>query len=242
MLVGHMKEIVRHPVKSFRGESVQKTKLLEYGVYGDRSHALLDETRPGKFLTITQFPKMAQYKARFVGTESMEGYPEVEITTPDGKVGTWGDEDLLREIENESKRKISLIEYLPSHVPVGAIELEPIQLVTDASLYELQRIWGKGHLDFRRFRPNFLISLKDKTPFIEETWFGKRLKIGRHVEIELQRHCERCMIITVDPDDAKRDPSLLKVVAKSRNNHFGVYASVIRTGDIGVGDEVVLLD
>lgn len=242
MLVGHIKEIVRHPVKSFRGESVQKTKVMDYGVYGDRSHALLDETRPGKFLTITQYPKMVQYQARFVGEESMEAYPKVEISTPEGKVVEWGDADLMRDMEIETKRKISLIEYLPTHVPLGAIEEEHIQLVTDASLNELQTIWGKSNLDYRRFRPNFLISLEDPIPFIEETWFGKRLKIGQNVEIELKGHCERCMIITVDPDNGNRDPSLQKTVLQNRDNHFGVYASVIRTGEIGVGDEVVLLD
>ncbi|RAK18696.1 hypothetical protein B0I26_109117 [Anoxybacillus vitaminiphilus] len=241
MLIGHIKEIVRHPVKSFHGESVQKTKVMEYGLYGDRSHAFLDETRPGKFLTITQFPEMVRYKARFVGEELMEEYPRVEITTPEGKVIDWGDEDLIREIENKSKRKVSLVKYTPSYVPLGAIEEEHIQLVTDASLLKLKEIWGK-EINYQRFRPNLLISLKQKVPFIEEKWFGRRIKIGREVEIQLKRHCERCMIITVNPDNAERDSSLLKTLMQQRNNHFGVYASVIKTGEIHVGDEVFLLE
>ncbi len=63
MLIGHIKEIVRHPVKSFRGESVQQTKIMEYGLYGDRSHAYIDETKDGDFLTITQFQEMVRYGA-----------------------------------------------------------------------------------------------------------------------------------------------------------------------------------
>ncbi|WP_408010045.1 MOSC domain-containing protein [Pseudalkalibacillus sp. A8] len=242
MFIGHIKEIVRHPVKSFHGESVQKTKIMEYGLYGDRSHAFLDETRQGKFLTITQFPEMVRYKARFVGKELMEEYPKVEIMTPEGKVVDLGDEDLTKEIENKSKRNISLVKYTPSHVPLGAIEEEHIQLVTDASLDKLKEIWGKTEVNYRRFRPNLLISLKEKIPFIEEKWFGRRMKIGREVEIQLKRHCERCMIITVNPDNAERDSTLLKKVVKERNNHFGVYTSVIKTGKIHVGDEVLLLD
>lgn len=70
MLVGHIKELVRHPVKSFFGESVQETQIMDYGLYGDRSHAFLDETRKNKFLTITQFPEMVRYKARFSGKGS----------------------------------------------------------------------------------------------------------------------------------------------------------------------------
>ncbi|UOE56104.1 MOSC domain-containing protein [Bacillus sp. CMF12] len=240
MLIGHIKEIVRHPVKSFYGESVQKTRVMDYGLYGDRSHTFLDKTRPGKFLTITQFPEMVRYKARFVGEELMEEYPKIEIMTPEGKILDWGNEELTKEIENKSKRKISLITYSPSNVPLGAIEEEHIQLVTDASLQELKQILGKTEIDYRRFRPNLLISLKDKIPFIEEKWFGRRIRIGNEVELELKRHCERCMIITVNPDSAERDSTLLKTVAKERNNYFGVYATVIRTGEINVGDEVLL--
>jgi len=241
MLIGSIKEIVRHPIKSFYGDSVKKTNVMEYGLYGDRSHAFLDETKPGKYLTITQFPNMARYKAKFSGEESMNEYPEIEITTPEGKVVKWGNEELTKQLEAESKRKISLVNYSPADVPKGAIEEEHIQLVTDASLNQLQKIWGHN-LNHRRFRPNLLISLIDQIPFVEEQWFGKTLKIGKQVELRLNRHCERCMIITVDPDHAKGDPSLQKVVLNERNNHFGVYASVVQTGEIHVGDEVLLLD
>ena len=95
MLIGHIKEIIRHPIKSFDGEFVQKSKIMEYGLYGDRSHAYLDETRKGNFLTITQFPEMVRYKARFVGEESMEEYPKVEVMTPEGKVFDWEDVELI---------------------------------------------------------------------------------------------------------------------------------------------------
>lgn len=242
MLIGKIKEIMRHPVKSFCGENVQQTRIMEYGLYGDRSHAFLDETRQGKFLTITQFPEMVRYKARFVGEESIEEYPKVEIVTPEGKVFSWENQELFKEIEHKSKRKISPITYSPSHVPLGAIEEEHIQLVTDASLNKLKEMWGSFAVDHRRFRPNLLIDLQEKIPFIEETWFGRRIKIGSEVEIQLKRHCERCMIITVNPDNAEKDSTLLKTVVKERNNHFGVYASVIKTGKIHVGDEVLLLN
>jgi hypothetical protein len=59
---------------------------MDYGLYGDRSHAFLDETRPGKFLTITQLPEMVRYKARFIGEYLIEKYPKVEIMTPEGNI------------------------------------------------------------------------------------------------------------------------------------------------------------
>ncbi|WP_281244553.1 MOSC domain-containing protein [Thermoflavimicrobium dichotomicum] len=232
--------MMRYPVKSFQGDSVQRTKVMEYGLYGDRSHAFLDETRPGKFLTITQCPEMVKYKARFLGEELLEHYPPLEITTPDGKVYFWEDAELQHRIEQMSNRKVSLVKYPPTHVPFGAIEEEHVQFVTDASLEKMQELWGKMS-DARRFRPNFLFTLYEKIPFIEDNWLGKILKIGE-VELEVKRHCERCMIITVDPEDASRDSTLLKTVVKERNNYFGVYATVIKPGEVEVGQQVFLIE
>ena len=101
-------------------------------------------------------------------------------------------------------------------------------------------VWGKDEADLRRFRPNLFISLKDKEPFVEEGWIGRRIKIGTEVELEFVGHCVRCMIITVNPDNAKLNSSLHKTLIKENNNHFGIYASVIKTGNIQVGDEVHL--
>lgn len=153
----------------------------------------------------------------------------------------WGDPALLSELEEKSKRKVSFLSYTPENVPLGAIEEEHIQLVTDASLDKLHELWGES-VDQRRFRPNLVLSLKDKIPFIEESWFGKQIKIGSEVVLRLNRHCERCMIITVDPDSSEKAPSLLKTVYKERKNNFGIYASVIKTGKIHVGDEIYLVD
>jgi uncharacterized protein len=241
VIIGHIKEIVRHPIKSFRGESVPTSKIMEYGLYGDRSHAYLDDTKED-FLTITQFQEMVRYQARFVGEESMEDYPKVEVTTPEGRVFDWEDQELIKEMENKSNRKISTTEYTPSHVPIGPIAVEHVLLATDASLEKFQELWGKDEVDLRRFRPNLFISLKDKKPFIEEEWIGRRIRIGNEVEMQFVGHCQRCLIITVNPDNAERDPSLHKTLIKENNNHFGVYASVIKTGGIYVDDEVHLLD
>ncbi|MCM3708778.1 MULTISPECIES: MOSC domain-containing protein [Cytobacillus] len=241
MLIGRIKEIVRYPVKSFHGESVDKTNVMSYGLYGDRSHAYLDESRPGKYFTITQFPEMVRYKAEFIGEENRNRYPPVRITAPDGKQVPWDDKQLIKEIEEHSSAEITPVQYSPIHVPEGAIEEENILVVTDASLKKMKQLWGKGELDFQRFRPNLVLSLVKDEPFMEDQWFGKTLKIG-NVELIVKRHCERCMIITVDPESGERDPGLHQKVISERNNHFGVYAAVLKTGEIAAGDEVYLFE
>ncbi|AMA73366.1 MULTISPECIES: MOSC domain-containing protein [Aneurinibacillus] len=238
MLIGEIKEIIRHPVKSFRGESVRKTTIQPYGLYGDRSHAFLDGTRPGQFLTATQLPAMIGYQAEFIGQESLEKFPQVKITSPSGKTYFWGDEALTKELEEKSGRSISTIQYSPDHIPLGAIEEENVLLATDASLAKLEELWG-DKVDHRRFRPNILIAMYENIPFAEDHWFGKRMMMGE-AELEIKRHCERCMMITINPDTCAFDPSLLKTVVRERNNYFGVYASVIKTGEIKVGDKIYL--
>ncbi|MFD1020736.1 MOSC domain-containing protein [Thalassobacillus hwangdonensis] len=241
MKVGVLNEITRHPVKSMTGEVVTSTHVMPYGLYGDRSHAIKDLSRTDKYLTITQFQKLAKYRAEFTGDESMEKYPPVKVTTPSGEKVMWEGQAWLKEIETQSKRSLSKVQYEPRHVPLGAIEEEHVLIVTDASIEKLKDIWGQ-EADHRRFRPNLLISLEKKEPFIEDAWFGKTLRIGDEVELQVLRHCERCMIITVDPENAERDPELLKKIVERRNNHFGVYAKVLKTGKIHAGDEVDLVD
>ncbi|WP_347551969.1 MOSC N-terminal beta barrel domain-containing protein [Pseudalkalibacillus hwajinpoensis] len=238
-LVGVTKEITRHPVKSMTGEKVNQTQVMKYGLYGDRSHALLEES--GSFLTITQFAQLVQYRASFSGVESLEAYPEPVIVTPAGQTYRWLDYDWLNEIEKKLLKQLTRKSYRPEHVPIGPIEDEHLLIVTDASLQSLSTSWGK-HASARRFRPNLEISLLDKTPFIESEWKGKYLRIGEEVIIEVVKPCERCMIVTVDPENGTRQPDLLKKLVKEYRNEFGMYARVIRTGKINTGDGVYLIE
>ncbi|WP_353507081.1 MULTISPECIES: MOSC domain-containing protein [unclassified Bacillus (in: firmicutes)] len=225
-------------MKSFRGENVQQTYIASYGLYGDRSHAFLDETRPEKYLTATQFHEMIGYTASFMGEEFLDTYLPIKIVSPEGKIYKWGDQELLTELEEKSGRRIKGIQYLPRQVPLGAIEEEHVLIVTDTSLQEMSALWGQ-EVNHRRFRPNLIFSLYENIPFAEDTWFGKCIRIGE-VELEIVRHCERCMIITIDPSTLTLDKTLLKTVVQKRNNHFGVYASVIKPGKVNVGDSIRL--
>jgi uncharacterized protein len=242
METGTIQQLIRYPVKSFGGECVMSTRVMNYGLYGDRSHVFLDESREGKFLTITQYKQMALYKAAFTGAEKDEEFPEVTIVTPSGNRMNWGGEELKKEIEKGSSTHVAFKKYEPELVPAGAIEEEHILLITDASLSRLEEIWGKKKLDAMRFRPNIILSLKNKIPFAEEGWTGKKLQIGPEVELFIKRPCERCMIINVDPEDGLLSPSLLKTVVNNRENVFGMYCTVLKKGTIKTGDKTILKD
>ncbi|WP_258832680.1 MULTISPECIES: MOSC domain-containing protein [Peribacillus] len=237
--IGHINSIIRYPVKSFQGESVTKTKIKNYGLYGDRSHVFIDESRVKQFFMATYNINLLSYKAMFEGEENDTQFPKVRIITPNGREFYWHEDECLKEFRKlTGQAHLYQKEYIPEHVPLGAIEEEHILIVNEASLKELQKRLGKP-IDSRRFRPNILISLEDETPFIEDNWFGKRMKIG-DVELEIKRHCERCMIINIEPDTLESDKSILKTIVKDRNNYFGVYATVIKTGEVTVGDKIFI--
>ncbi|WP_404293453.1 MOSC domain-containing protein [Cytobacillus kochii] len=238
--IGVLSSLLRYPVKSFGGENVESTRVLPYGVYGDRSHVIIDRSRQGKYLTITQYQEMAAYQATFVSEEKEDTYPELQIHTANGERYGWNDERWRQDLRLKSGRDLSFHSFTPSYVPIGAIEEAPLLLVTHSSLQYLSKQLGKSEIDPKRFRPNFIIHTDYDRPFSEHDWISNQMKIGEEVVIEITKPCERCMIITVDPKNGKRTPAIHKEIIRTNHNHFGVYAKVIQTGKVKLGDEIWL--
>jgi uncharacterized protein YcbX len=236
LIVGEIIEIIRYPVKSFAGESLETCIIDTYGLYGDRFCAFYDESKEGweSFFTARDIPDMLAYKAKLVDAG-------VSVTSPDGRTFSWN-EDLLDEIQRYSKRKMSMMSFKEPHPEdpdLMAVDLASVQIITDATLRKLEAIWG-NRLDKRRFRANLVVSL-DESTINEGDWIGKRLSVGS-AELQVDTFCERCSMITIDPDTLERDTSLLMKVNSDMNLNFGVYASVKRTGQIHNGDKLYLLD
>jgi uncharacterized protein YcbX len=51
----------------------------------------------------------------------------------------------------------------------------------------------------------------------------------------------RCMMLNLDPDTAEQDARVMKTVVRLNKNTAGVYATVVRTGTIRVGDPVTFV-
>lgn len=238
MIIGHVKEIIRYPVKSFHGEKMNQVNVLGHGLYGDRSHGFM--TEEGKYLTQTQLPDMTTFKARFKGDEKRDAYPPVEVISAEGKVFAFEDTALLERLEKLYKKRLTRIKHHPAYTPFGAIEVENILLVTDASIKYISHALDK-EVNHLRFRPNIVIDLYNKKPFSEQTWVGKRLKFG-DVEVVIKKGCERCSIINIDPSSGLIDRSVLKTVFKENHTIFGVYAVVLKEGSVKTGDMITLLD
>lgn len=84
MLVGHVVELWRHPVKSMRGDRLPRTGITtDVGVPGDRGWALRDE-QAGEIRGAKQIPQLLRCHARYLDEPLRDGTPPVEITFPSG--------------------------------------------------------------------------------------------------------------------------------------------------------------
>ncbi|NEW05700.1 MOSC domain-containing protein [Paenibacillus sp. SYP-B3998] len=238
--VGTLQSITRYPVKAMGGETLEKCMMHLCGLQGDRSHAFLDLSRPGEYLTANNYPTLFRYTARFdVVKEGQETAERLIVTAPDGQSYEWGDSSLLRRLEQETNRSLGYKSFESN--TIGANSEDHILIASESSLREISRLWGQGNMDPRRFRVNWCIALDCDTPFKEETWVGKQIVVGETV-LDVNKCCKRCFYVNINPETATIDPSVLKTIVRQRSNCFGVYASVVKKGTNYQSESVYVAD
>jgi len=117
----------------------------------------------------------------------------------------------------------------------------PIHVLTTASLAAMSRFNPTAVWDVRRFRPNFLIEThKEVEGLIEAGWNGRILRAGS-VELKCEIPTARCGMTSHGHSGLPKDPSVLRSIVKDANQNLGVYASVVQSGEISIGDPVELV-
>ncbi|ROS43624.1 MOSC domain-containing protein [Amycolatopsis thermoflava] len=141
---------------------------------------------------------------------------ESQVRTPDGRLHDVTDPALAAELGAARVQKLDR----------GTFDSAPLSLITTRSA-------GAEPL---RFRPNLLID----TDVPEEDWIGRTLRIGT-TRIRVDRRDRRCVVVNVDPRTGRRDPAVLRRIAREHDMCLGVYGSTVEPGTVGAGDEVVVL-
>ncbi len=161
-------------------------------------------------------------------------------------VGTMNRE--MREMfSREPDEPIPDISVLPQEIlefisPPGTyFDAFPIHVLTTASLKMMARLNTTATWDVRRFRPNFLIKTIDGVKgLVEAEWGGRKLRIGS-VELNSEIPTVRCGMTMQAQESLPKDPSVLRSIVKDANQNLGVYASVVQSGGISIGDPVDLV-
>ena len=131
------------------------------------------------------------------------------------------------------------IEVLEYESPPGTyFDAFPLMLMSKQSLETMKKNNPGSEFDIRRFRPNLLIDcLGDDHPFPEQQWVGKQVFIGE-VVLDIAYTCPRCSMVTQPLEELPQDAGIMRALVEQAEGNLGVYARVIQSGTVNVGDSV----
>lgn len=220
--VGRVRELVRYPVKSMAGVAVESAVLGWHGLEGDRRYAFrrIGDTSAFPWLTASRLPDLIRYRP---------------VIDDDGELAAPA--ELQAKVSARFGAPLELMKL--KH---GIFDEAPISVISLATIAGIGREAGV-ELDRRRFRANVFLETENNEVFHEDEWVGGTLTFGggdSAPAVAVTLRDERCMMINLDPDTAVQDPRVMKAVVRMSGNYAGVYATVIRTGTIRVGDRVTL--
>lgn len=216
-------EIWRYPVKSMAGERLDSCEITDGGLEGDRRWAFIDQSpaRAGKWFNIKQHAPLMTYRARLVDGE-------LGLVAPDGSSVAL-DEALVRRFETEAQRPIQLRELPGENFDAAHV------LVVNLATVQAFALEAGMPIDPRRFRANLYV--EGLEPEEELRWLGRVIRAGA-AELEVVDRCERCKVITMDPDTTEATPELLRLLVERHDERLGMYCRVVAPGRVSVGDFV----
>ncbi len=203
------------------GERLGSCLIAESGLEGDRRWALVDGTpnRAGKPLTAREAEQLLTYRTRLADDR-------VQVVTQSGETRLL-DDRLVADLAAETSRPLTLREAAGLNYDDSPV------LVVNLSTVAAFELSAGVEVDRRRFRAN--LYLEGVEPEEELHWVGRRIRAGG-AELEVVSRCERCVVITRDPDTTQASPELLRVLTKTSDTCMGVYCRVVRRGLVATGD------
>ncbi|MGQ7958847.1 MOSC domain-containing protein [Pseudomonas sp. SP16.1] len=265
-----LSELYRYPLKSGRGEALQRSAVDGLGLHGDRRWMVV-EAESGRFITQRLLPQMSQlgalYDARGGLTLSAPGRAELSVALPEPEenlrgVTVWrdnlrvpdaGDEAAawlsellgracrLVQVPQERARQVDTAYAQPGD-RVAFADGFPLLLIGQASLDDLAARVGRP-LAMLRFRPNLVVA--GSAAYAEDGW--KRIRIGE-LEFEVAKGCSRCILTTVDPQtgerSADREPLATLKTYREREGqvYFGQNLLPRGVGELQLGMPVEVLE
>lgn len=258
----------RYPVKSMMGEELNACEITEKGLLGDRAYGVID-VETGKLANAKnpkKWPNMFRYRATFTEPTSLSApIPSVRITTPNGYSIVSNDKNSNDYLSKSLQRTVTLASpsstavefegYIPEEIEELAdrgtifsrqspedtfFDIAMIHILTTTTIDTLRKLTPDSRIEPRRFRPNLIIDVPGAEGFMEQQWIDKTLSIGDHVQLKIIQPTQRCIMTTLAQGDLPNDPNVLRTLAKQNSGNCGVYAQVIRTGPVKIGDKITI--
>lgn len=236
--LGHISALFRYPIKSMAGVRLDAAHIGWHGLEGDRRFAYrsLAERSAFPWLSASRLPALVLYQP--IGRQVTTGEPlPTHVRTPDGREFGLTDDALVKEIAARLGAEVELM-----HLKHGIFDEGLVSAIALGTIRSIAHEAGHND-DVRRFRPNLVIDTRDAEPFEEDRWVGKILEFGADgtgPAISVTLRDKRCVMLNLDPDTAEANAQVMKTVVRMNDNHAGVYGTVVRTGEIRVGQVVTL--
>jgi hypothetical protein len=234
--IGHVEAIFRYPVKSMAGEPLETATLGWHGLEGDRRLAFrrVEDHSGFPWLTASKFPHLLL----FAPLRHADGHTDLptHIRTPEGDELPVFGEALAADVGRRYGSSVQMMQL--RH---GIFDDATISVIASDTVREIARLAGRSP-DVRRFRPNVVVTLLRPIPFQEDEWVGGVLSFGERDDapaISVTMRDIRCSMVNLDPDSASPAPEMLKAVVGANQNNAGVYGTVIRTGQLAVGQAML---
>ena len=237
--VAVVSRLVRYPLKSAAGESVQATQVGWHGLRGDRRFAFLRPADPSGFpwLTAREVPELVTWRAAYVDPANPQ-HSDVFVQVPGEAPVSVRDGSLLTRLMAITNEPIQLAQLWS-----GIFDADDLAIITTSSI-EAACAAASVAVDARRFRANVEVRPLEPGPFAEDRWVDSRFIFGDRQDSARVRVCrrdKRCVVVNIDPSTGTVMPGMFEGIVVNRKNNLGVYAKTEGPGSIAVGDTVYRL-
>jgi uncharacterized protein YcbX len=217
MEVGVVQQLRRYPVKSMRGEPIQRATVTpRYGIAGDRGWAVRDET-VGEIRSAKRLGALLQCAARYVVEPVSLDTPTTEITLPDGHAVRTDDPLVHSRLSAALGRPVTVWPRVPPSDPDHYRRREAIDLA------EMRRQYGLADdeplPDMSAIPPDMLAELTEFVSPIGTYFDAFELHLLTTVSLDVlrRRHADTAVdvrrfrpnvVVETDPDAAGEFPEL----------------------------------
>lgn len=258
-----LSQLMIYPVKSCAGINLQSADTSPFGLQYDRRWMLVDAN--GVMLTQRQHPRMCLIQPMLDNcqlTLDAPGMDQLHVTqgTVEIAVSVWEDQCDAVDCGDQAAEWLSEFMGLPTRLvyfaedEIRQVDLNyaqpgditafsdgfPYLLISQASLDALNSRL-QVPVEMRRFRPNLVI--EGCEAFAEDHW--QSLVIG-DVTFRRVKPCSRCVIPSIDPTTAEKNPEVVKALASFRRIDkrvlFGQNLTASGQGRLHTGMAVRLID
>jgi uncharacterized protein YcbX len=249
-VVGSVRAIFRYPVKGLSAQALDRVAVEAGGTLPyDRAWAI--ENGPGRFdpeqpkhlpkihfLMLMRNERLAALETRFDDADQtltiLRAGKQVTRGDLGTKLGRTMIEQFLAAYMKAELRGAPRIVHASGH-SFSDVAAKCVHIVNLASVRELERALGRK-VDPLRFRANVYVD--GLAPWAELQWLDREIGIGP-VRLRAFARTTRCEATNVDPETGARDMAIPATLMRTWGHQdFGIYATVVAGGTVGVGDAV----